>query len=1732
MDLEEDIQDVVTQDVPAIVDVLCFQSDKVLEQIYGLMDHRTRGRLASLPRRRDSVLGIVDYFKTSRHRCSQFLSAMWSFCENIPLELEIKMLSISGLVTDTGITTNHLPDTEDPPLSHGAKRPHLDHVQIYAKSVMSLLKQKFEIVTKNMEKKVSLDTMYLSLRQRGSARSRAQEGEEPGPDQRVSAEWLLSTTGRVVVLLGLAGSGKTLLMHCLSHRWAQGLYPAFQLLFLLEFRQLNLVSRPLSLKELLFRFFLPPEGGDDEQSESVFNYVLSNPEKVCFIFDGYDELGVKFTDPEKLGSTMDPSQKLPIADLLSGLCSCKILPGCTVLVTCRPRDVSDLFGSSSCFVAELLGFSQQRVLEYTKEFFHGKEDALREKALSQMMGSRHLLSMSHVPALCHVCCVCLDHLLSSKAARPAAELPSSLTQIYLHILSAFLSRCEGGRGSHAANDLLRKYRAQICALCKLAMDGLEKSRIVFQAQDISPQLMNFGANAGIMSRVDLTCPDGSRSLGCAFMHLTMQEFLAALHLMTSPDVSESRLKKKLNLKSRWIAKTDPRTVFTDSLHLYMCGLASTACTSSLVVLEGGKQAGVLVQRRQDAVRKILLSFVGSASQTGPKIVELCRCAHETQDTGLAAAIGSRAHFELRNIRLNPVDMDALAFVTSAANQMVCLDFGGCSIELECLNIIPNFSNLEYLIFRSRKYDDKFAEALSGILPKMECLKQLDFISGGLTDAGAAKLVKALESCPQITQLNVSDNSLSDESIRKITDLFPKLTSLTSVMLGKNNISRDGIFILVEKMSTFLNIKKVYVNGRREISISFSPNSHNAITDNTSNTEVTKELILKDCGLKLAHLTGLSSRLKTCSSLKLLNLSSNGLETRGLRKLFGLLPKLGCVQEIDFSENGVDTEGIVFLSSSLHRHEDLREVHASHNGKKTLIFRFNTCTRDVSDGSDFHLHKRLSLTHSDVQPTMMKRLCRNLVKCADLRELDFSCGTLKYESIEKLLDSLPNMTSLHILNLSCIPRSKDTALLFVRSLAECQRITAVNLRPCGEAFIRFQHAKAEAATCKLTQYELNRKDVEKLSEILEGCQHLADLDLSSNSLQDEGIKDLVDFLPKLQISCSVRLHDNRLSEAGALHLAASLSTCERVSVVEVSLGAEEKSLVRLVQENYTEKTLSLMECRFDVSHLQKLIHILRRCPGQLRLKLASNILGSQGISYLLNNLPQVSTVQTLELQNNGLKAEQIQHLIKQLRSDYRIIRIEEPWIKEEAAVSLVASCLDLNPCTREIRVEKTCFHLSFESLPPPGVSSENGNLSVVHSLSFVDCEVEGRHLALLQAPLQQTSSLLELQFVRLMVGPEGAEFLASVLPSLTRLRSLSLNSKGETLSEKVISALRSKQKHFERLSLTHHVIGDHVAVVLGEAIEGLTRMRSLSLSHCSGWTSAGGRALVRGLVQCLSLEEIWLDSMKLDEESTECLAQGLQSMTSIKKISMNKMELGSREGSEVASVLASLNSCTGLQEIELQGLRIGDQEIEELVKCIPMWTRLRKINLSENCVKDRAGERLVLALSHCRDLQQLQLSRNMLGQASASRLRDVLPSLHQLAELDLSENKIGLEGSISLSEGLVSVKTLRVLRLTAIGTPDLRSVAACLQHCSSIEDISLAWNECGNEVVQKLVEVLPQCTKLRRLDLEANQINTVGAKALATCLLSCPGVEVIRLWRNPVVKDDHILRDQRLNFSST
>uniref|UniRef100_A0A4W5NZ20 Uncharacterized protein n=1 Tax=Hucho hucho TaxID=62062 RepID=A0A4W5NZ20_9TELE len=100
--------------------------------------------------------------------------------------------------------------------------------------------------------------------------------------------------------------------------------------------------------------------------------------------------------------------------------------------------------------------------------------------------------------------------------------------------------------------------------------------------------------------------------------------------------------------------------------------------------------------------------------------------------------------------------------------------------------------------------------------------------------------------------------------------------------------------------------------------------------------------------------------------------------------------------------------------------------------------------------------------------------------------------------------------------------------------------------------------------------------------------------------------------------------------GALYILNTVTTCEKVVEVEVSLGTEKRSLIRFEQDSDCGKTLSLRECHFGADHLQRLAEILKSCAAQLvNLSLSCNTMQREGLLALQNSLTTLSSLHTLE-----------------------------------------------------------------------------------------------------------------------------------------------------------------------------------------------------------------------------------------------------------------------------------------------------------------------------------------------------------------------------------------------------------------------------------------------------------------------------------------------------------------------
>ncbi|XP_030152984.1 protein NLRC5 isoform X11 [Lynx canadensis] len=1482
---------------------------------------------------------------------------------------------------------------------------------------------------------------------------------------------------RVTVLLGKAGMGKTTLAHRLCQKWADGQLDRFQALFLFEFRQLNLITEFLTLPQLLFDLYLSPEAGPD----LVFQYLEENAKGVLLIFDGLDQA----LHPHSSKDTAGPEAPSPALALFSGLCKGTLLPGCWVLATSRPGKLPNCLPTEAAMV-HMWGFDRPRVEEYVGRFFSNQP--WQEAALAELRENRHLQSMCAVPAVCQVTCLCLYNLLPSSSPGQSAALLPTVTQNYVQMVSTL-----GPRGHLLPESLL--------GLSEVALRGLETGKVIFSVGDIPPPMMAFGAALGLLTSFCICTGPGHQETGYAFTHLSLQEFFAALHLMASPEVDKNALAHYVTLSSRWVLRTKAKLGLLDHLPTFLAGLASRACCPFLShvaqrdeVWVGARQAEVMQALRKLATRRL----------TGPKVVALCHCVGETQEPELASLMAQSlpCHLSFHNFPLTYADLASLNNILGHRNAPIQLDFEGCPLEPHCPEALAGCKQVENLSFKSRKCGDAFAEALSRSLPTMGSLKKLGLAGSKITAQGIGRLVQALPLCPQLEEVSFQDNQLKDGVLLNIVEVLLSLPRLQKLDLSRNSVSMSTLLCLTKVAITSPAVRMLQVREadlifllspptetaaelqgllHKTVVLTFAPEQEEqggiqeraALHDGLMRQMPCElpphstRIRLTHCGLQAKHLAQLCRALGGSCRLSHLDFSGNALGDEGAAQLAQLLPGLGTLQSLNLSENGLSLDSVFILTQCFSTLQWLFHLEVNSESQH-VVLRGDRRGRDQLAGGplpEFPAGARFSafdqrciprsvcLRQCLLEPLSLTHLCETLEKCPGPLEVKLSCEVLSDQSLETLLNHLPRLPQLSLLQLSETRLSPRSPLLLADLFSLCPQVQKVDLRSLYHTTLHFRSSEEQKGEfCgRFMDCALSQEHVEPLCWLLSKCEDLNQLDLSANLLGDDGLQCLLECLPQLPISASLDLSHNSISVEGALCLVKTLPSCPRVREASVNLGSEQSFWIHFSRQEEAGKTLRLSQCSFRPEHVPRLATGLNQALKPTALTLTQCCLGLKQLTVLLS-------------------------LVRWPMGLFNL-RVEEPWVGKAGVLALLEVCTQASGNITEISIAKAQQQLCLQLEFPRQENPEAVALRLAH------CDLGTHHNLLVWQLMETCARLRQLSLSQVNLCDTSSLLLQSLLPSLSELKTFRLT--------------------------------------------------------CSCVRSEGLAHLTSGLSHCLHLEELDLSNNQFGEEGTRVLMGVLEGKCWLKRLDLSHLPLG---GSILAVLTQRLRHMTLLQSLRLSHNQIGDTGAQLLAAVLPWLPELRKIDLSGNGIGPAGGVRLAESLALCRHLEQLMLGCNALGDATALGLAQGLP--RHLRILHLPSSRLGPEGALSLSQALDGCPYVEEVSLAenslargipqfCQGLPLLRRIdlvscdiddhtakplAASLLLCPALEEILLSWNVLGDEAAAELARVLPQMGQLKRMDLEKNRITACGAWLLAEGLAQGSGIQVIRLWNNPIPPD--------------
>ncbi|XP_053733996.1 NLR family CARD domain-containing protein 3-like isoform X1 [Synchiropus splendidus] len=609
---------------------------------------------------------------------------------------------------------------------------------------------------------------------------------------------------RSLLTKGVAGIGKTLLTQKLTLDWAEDkAHQNFQLMFPFTFRELNLLKeKKLSLVELVHRFF--PE--TKESGLSSFEGV-----QVLFILDGLDEcrLPLDFNSRVLTEATESTSVDILLTNLIRG----KLLPSAHLWITTRPAAANQIPPECVDMVTEVRGFTELQKEEYFRKRFRDEEQTT---IISHIRSSRSLYIMCHIPIFCWITATVLEDMLKSRETR---ELPKTLTEMYIHFLVVQAKvkkiKYHGGAGTDTVWD--PESRKMIESLGKLAFEQLQRGNLIFYESDLTECGIDITAAAvysGVFTQIFREERGLYQDKVFCFIHLSLQEFLAALHvrlmffnsgvnLLDSQQTSRrSRILRNKRHMKKFYQRTINEAVESPNGHLDLClrFLLGLSLQSSQSLLPGLlTQTGSSSWTRQDTAELIKKKI--SEKVSPERIINLFHCLSEVKDTSLVEQVQQQLRSgRISTEQLSPALWSTLAFILlSSEEDLEVFDLKKYSASVEALErLLPVVQASKEVLLRDCQLSERSGFLLSSVLSSPSSrLTQLNLSYNKLKDLGVELLSAGLKSphC-HLETLSLSWCELSERSGSLLSSVLSSPSSrLTQLDLSCNYLEDPGVELL-------------------------------------------------------------------------------------------------------------------------------------------------------------------------------------------------------------------------------------------------------------------------------------------------------------------------------------------------------------------------------------------------------------------------------------------------------------------------------------------------------------------------------------------------------------------------------------------------------------------------------------------------------------------------------------------------------------------------------------------------------------------------------------------------------------------------------------------------------------------------------------------------------------------------------------------------------------------------
>ena len=754
---------------------------------------------------------------------------------------------------------------------------------------------------------------------------------------------------------GAPGVGKSTFAWKLCRKWGEGkLLQQYHLVVLLRLRDKSVqVAKNISN---LFRY-----RDHQIQQAAVAEIEETWGKGVLLLFEGYDEL------QEELRS-----ESSVFLDVITGM----ELPEATVLVTSRPWASEFLHRECKRHISqhiEILGFTKGNIQSYLESSIPDDPSLLAD--LKKYISCYpHIHSMMYIP---------LNSAIVVEVYRNSRKddtlVPKTMTELYSSLVRSLLLRHLLDHSVHGKkrrwrvcnfNDLPQDVYQHLCELGRIAYKG-----ILHGQQVIFSDLPEDFETLGLMQCAPELYADEGAAVSYNFLHLTVQEFLAAFHLSQQPvEKQVEHFIENKEIKHLHLPPPPSQTFCGKRHHFHMvlrflCGIRKFSAYPSDVLdtLCVDDDSAIVIRKVTFDIlhwlfeakdNDVIINTLGSSS------IQLHRTVVRTVNPFDCFVLGycvSHSNCTWKIVLYNIGDEGLEMLVRGAVEEETHCTGGLYEINFSRNDItsegvkhllkIPKqlINKLQTLDLYNGKLDSESCATLACLSPHLPYLKILDLSHNPNIGLGkTVPLVTSLTAHNSLEELVLKETGIGAEDCRALSKLLSSSTSLKYLSIGGNDLPPEAVELIISGLHHNIILKRLDMGGSLFTNIRKSPGRRSGSYFSFQNTVSLASVLstnhtlvylnLSQCDIDQDGACQLVSALCTNDTLQKLYLEHNPIGVKGAIAFAEMLPKNKSLKVLNLSDDSIGEGGTQKLIDSLTHNTTVKELYLPKKYKSPIVNR--------------------------------------------------------------------------------------------------------------------------------------------------------------------------------------------------------------------------------------------------------------------------------------------------------------------------------------------------------------------------------------------------------------------------------------------------------------------------------------------------------------------------------------------------------------------------------------------------------------------------------------------------------------------------------------------------------------------------------------------------------------------------------------------------------------------------